>query len=72
MFQPDNHHLQSVHSHLSHSGSDSLQQKRRLQVLSNPATAVNSLQSAIPENISPNKKAVINRLIALYAQGALH
>lgn len=70
MFQPDNHPLQSIDSFSSHSGSDS-QAKRRLQVLSNPSAIASQLRSSVPANISPNKKAVIERLITLYAQGAL-
>jgi hypothetical protein len=58
---------------LMHSiNSGSAQQDGRVGVLnSNLSEIVTGLQESLPADLSPNKRAVVNRLITLWAEGAL-
>ncbi|WP_445925113.1 hypothetical protein [Leptodesmis sp.] len=58
---------------LMHSiNSGSTQQEGRAGVLtSNLSEIVTGLRESLPADLSPNKRAVVNRLITLWAEGAL-
>ncbi len=59
---------QSTHS--THSGLT--QQEGRVGVLaSNLSEIVAGLRESLPADLSPNKRAVVDRLITLWAEGAL-
>ena len=69
MFQPEDMQLHALHWNSPHSGLN--QERRQTQVVKNSSTVVSILKNSVPAGASANKKAVIDRLIALYAQGAL-
>jgi len=70
MFQSN--HLQAFNWTPSHSGSGLAKQQRTLQIVptSQSAKNIEALRRYIPAEASPNKKAIMERLISLYAENA--
>lgn len=73
MFQSNHLPSQAFNWASSHSGSAAPRQKRALQVVEKSQSSKNieALRSVIPAEATPNKRAVMERLIALYAENAL-
>jgi hypothetical protein len=58
---------------LSHSTRSGLMQQQELgsALTSNLTELVTNLRESLPADLSPNKRAVVDRLITLWAEGAL-
>lgn len=71
--QPEHLQFQSGNRQLIHSTkSGSTQQEGRVGVLApNLSEIVTGLRESLPADLSPNKRAVVDRLITLWAEGAL-
>lgn len=71
--QPEHLQFQLGSRQLIHSiNSGSAQQEGRVGVLaSNLSDIVTGLRESLPADLSPNKRAVVDRLITLWAEGSL-
>lgn len=71
--QPEHLQLSIGNRQLIHSTkSGSTQSEGRVGVLaSNLSEMVTNLRESLPADLSPNKRAVVDRLITLWAEGAL-
>lgn len=70
MLQSNHLSLRSLHQVASHPSSEVTFQGQRSQSQT-PARSLEALREALPNTLSANKRAVINRLIDLYEQGAV-
>jgi len=71
MLQSNHLPLRSLQKRTSNFRSGSNPTVQRSQVVTTSSQALEALYESLPENLSANKRAMINRLVALYEQGAL-
>ena len=72
MLQPGNLEIQATYDWVPvHFVPAQSQQEGRISGNLSRAKAAASLRNSIPDGISPNKRAVMDRLITLWAEGSL-
>lgn len=71
MLQTHHLSLRSLQRHASGKPATFPQAVQRSQVGAPSNRSLEALCDSLPENLSPNKRAMINRLVALYEQGVV-
>lgn len=71
MLQSNHLSLRSLRQAPSRQTSEAQLEKQRSQSQMSSMSSLDALREALPTSLSSNKRAIINRLIDLYEQGAV-